>query len=306
MTAPIRVDDAVLARAPAKLNLHLGVGPLREDKFHELLTVFCALSISDEVVASESDGLSLEVTGEGVKDVPKDKRNLAWRAAALLAKQAGIDPDVHLEIRKAIPVAAGLAGGSADAAAALIACDALWQTGADREDLVALGAQLGSDVVFSLTGGLSLGTGRGERLSPVLAAGKWHWVLAIAKSGLSTVDVYAELDRIRADQEDFELQTPTALMNALRSRDLDLLAESLSNDMEPAAISLMPSLRQTKRAGIDEGARAALLCGSGPTYAFLVQSEDNAVDVAARVAGAGVCRTVRTATGPVSGARIIG
>lgn len=306
MTAPIRVDDVVLARAPAKLNLHLGVGPLRKDKFHELLTVFCALSISDEVVASESDGLSLGVTGEGVKDVPKDKRNLAWQAAALLAKQAGIDPDVHLEIRKAIPVAAGLAGGSADAAAALIACDALWQTGADREDLVALGAQLGSDVVFSLTGGLSLGTGRGERLSPVLASGKWHWVLAIAKSGLSTADVYAELDRIRAGQDDFELQTPTDLMNALRSRDLDLLAGSLSNDMEPAAISLMPSLRQTKRAGLDEGARAALLCGSGPTYAFLVQNEDDAVDVAARVAGAGVCRTVRTATGPVTGARIIG
>lgn len=306
MTAPIRIDDVVLARAPAKVNLHLGVGPLRADNYHELLTVFCALSICDEVVATESEGLGLTVTGEGAQYVPTDKRNLAWRAASLLAERAGIDPDVQLDIRKAIPVAAGLAGGSADAAATLIACDALWQTGADRSDLVELGAQLGSDVVFSLTGGLSLGTGRGEQLSPVLAAGKWHWVLAIADGGLSTPQVYAELDRLRAGQDTIELQTPTQLMNALRSRDFDRLAQSLSNDMEPAAISLMPTLRRTKRAGLDEGASAALLCGSGPTYAFLARDESDAVDLAARLAGAGVCRTVRTATGPVTGARIVG
>jgi len=296
----------VLARAPAKVNLHLGVGPRRADGYHELLTVFCALSISDEVVATESDGLSLTVTGEGVQYVPKDKRNLAWQAASLLAERAGIEPDAHLDLRKAIPVAAGLAGGSADAAATLVACDALWQTGADRTDLVELGAQLGSDVVFSLTGGLSLGTGRGEQLSPVLAAGKWHWVLAIANAGLSTADVYAELDRLREGRDEVELDTPTRLMNALRSRDFEQLAASLSNDMEPAAISLMPSLRQTKRAGLDEGASASLLCGSGPTYAFLARSESDAVNLAARVAGAGVCRTVRTATGPVTGARIVG
>ena len=161
-------------------------------------------------------------------------------------------------------------------------------------------------MVCALTGGLSLGTGRGEMLSPVLASGKWHWVLAIAKAGLSTPDVYAELDRIRKGQDDIELEPPTQLMNALRSRDLDLLADSLHNDMEPAAISLQPTLRQTKRAGLEEGAKAALLCGSGPTYAFLARNEDDAVDLAARIAGAGVCRTVRTATGPVTGARVIG
>lgn len=307
MTAPVQSDDVVIARAPAKINLHLGVGPLRSDGYHELATVFCALSLADELVAVEAEELSIATTGEGADKVPADTSNLACRAAAMLAERAGIKPEVALSVRKRIPVAAGLAGGSADAAAALVACDALWQTGADRADLIEIGAQLGSDVVFSITGGLALGTGRGELLSPVLAAGRWHWVLAVAEQGLATSDVYAELDRLRRERSaERSLELPDQLLNALRARDITAVGEALHNDMEPAAFSLMPSLRRTKAAGAEEGAQAAVMCGSGPTMAFLVQGEDDAVDIAARISALGVCRTVRTAYGPVSGARVIG
>lgn len=307
MTAPVQTDDVVIARAPAKINLHLGVGPVRADGYHELATVFCALSLTDELVAAEGSGVSIVTAGEGADAVPADASNLACRAALRLAEHAGIDADVEMSVRKQIPVAAGLAGGSADAAAALVACDALWGTGASREDLLQIAAELGSDVAFSLTGGLALGTGRGEMLSPVLAAGRWHWVLAVAEGGLSTGDVYRELDRIREGTErDATLELPDALMNALRSRDTDALGAALHNDMEPAAFGLMPTLRRTKAAGVEEGAAGALLCGSGPTMAFLARDEQHAVDLAARVSGLGVCRTVRTAYGPVPGARITG
>lgn len=307
MTMSVRMDDIVVARAPAKINLHLGVGPLRDDGYHDLATVFCALSLCDEVVAAESEGLSLTVVGEGADELPNDDPdNLAWRAAAALAERAGIDPDVALSVKKAIPVAAGLAGGSADAAATLVACDALWQTGATRDDLIEIASSLGSDIAFSLTGGLALGTGRGELLSPVLASGTWHWVLAVARGGLSTGAVYAELDRLREGQDQVVLETPDALLNALRARDLDLIGKALHNDMEPAAFTMMPELRRTRRAGLEEGAEAALLCGSGPTMGFLVEGEQEAVDLAARLAGLDVCRTVRTARGPVVGARIVG
>lgn len=305
MSAPIRVDEYVVARAPAKINLHLGVGPVRKDGFHELATVFCALSLTDEVIATAAHGLSVTTSGEGAGEVPDDKRNLAWRAAAALAERAGVPADVELSINKQIPVAAGLAGGSADAAATLIACDALWQTGAVKSDLIEIAAELGSDVAFALTGGLALGTGRGELLSPVLAAGKWHWVLAVARGGLSTAEVYAELDRLREGQDEVELVTPDRLMNALRARDLDLLGQNLHNDMEPAAYSLMPELRRTRRAGLQEGAVAAVMCGSGPTFAFLTEDEQAAIDLAAAISALDVSRTVRTATGPVTGARII-
>lgn len=307
MSAPVGIDDVVTARAPAKINLHLGVGPLGSDSYHDIVTVFCAVSLTDEVVATGANGLSVTVSGEGASSVPSGSGNLAYRAASMLADRAGIDPDVALSIHKAIPVAAGLAGGSADAAAALVACDALWQTGAERQDLLQIAADLGSDIAFSLTGGLSLGAGRGNLLSPVLAAGKWHWVLAVAKGGLATPKVYAELDRLRGTKAlSAALDPPQDLLNALRHRDLDALAAALHNDLEPAAFSLMPALRQTSRGGLNEGALAALLCGSGPTFAFLVKDEDAAVDLAARLAGLGVCRTVRTVKGPVTGARVIG
>jgi 4-diphosphocytidyl-2-C-methyl-D-erythritol kinase len=305
----------VVARAPAKVNVHLAVGPLRPDGFHELRTVFLAVSLFDTVTVRPGEGLALTVTGEGAGAargadlVPTDRRNLVWRAAELLATSAGVSADATIEIAKSIPAAAGLAGGSADAAAALVALDALWGTRAGREDLVALAAQLGSDVPFSLLGGVALGTGRGEQLTPVLSRTRWHWVLGIAGEGLSTPAVYGELDRLRAagrvpDGQEFAAAEP--VVAALRSGPTQALAGALANDLQAPALALRPELARALRAATEAGAAAALVSGSGPTVAALARDEQDAVRITAELAGAGVFRTVRAVYGPVPGARLVG
>jgi 4-diphosphocytidyl-2-C-methyl-D-erythritol kinase len=307
------VDGALTARAPAKVNVHLGVGPLRPDGFHELQTVFLAVSLYDTVTVRPDDGLSLTVTGEGAQPgaerVPTDRRNLVWRAAELLAAHAGVRADATVEVAKTIPAAAGLAGGSADAAAALVALDALWNTRASRQDLTELAAQLGSDVPFGLVGGVALGSGRGERLSPVLARRRWHWVLGLAAEGLSTPAVYAELDRLREAgrlPDGTDPAAPDQVISALRSGPPAVLAAALSNDLQAPALSLRPDLRRCLRAATQAGAAAALVSGSGPTVAALAEDEDGAVRLAAALAAEGVFRTVRAVHGPVPGARLVG
>jgi 4-diphosphocytidyl-2-C-methyl-D-erythritol kinase len=297
----------VVARAPAKVNVHLGVGPLRADGFHELRTVYLAVSLFDTVTARPGEGLSLSVAGVGADVVPADRTNLAWRAAELLARSAGVPADAELAIDKNIPAAAGLAGGSADAAAALVALDALWGTGAGREDLAGLAAQLGSDVPFSLAGGVALGSGRGERLSPVLAPSPSHWVLGFAGEGLSTPSVYGELDRLRAAGRvpDADLAPVEPILAALRGGAPAGLAAALDNDLQAAALSLRPDLRRALRDATDAGALAALVSGSGPTVAALAADEQAAVRLAATLAGAGVFRTVRAVHGPVPGAKVV-
>ena len=304
---------SVSARAPAKVNVHLGVGPLRPDGFHELATVFLAVSLFDTVTVRPGAGLTLQVSGEGttaavgVSSVPDDRRNIVWQAAELLAASAGVPADADIDVDKAIPVAAGLAGGSADAAAALVALDALWNTRAARSDLADLAAQLGSDVPFALLGGVALGGGRGERLTPALAHGRSHWVLGIAGVGLSTPAVYAELDRLRAAGEVSDgagLASPDAVLSALRAGGAGL-AQALANDLQQPAMSLRPDLRRALAAATDAGAAGVLVSGSGPTVAALVESEEAAVRVAARLAGEGVFRTVRAVHGAVPGARLI-
>ncbi|TFV53010.1 4-(cytidine 5'-diphospho)-2-C-methyl-D-erythritol kinase [Blastococcus sp. TF02A-35] len=304
----------VVARAPAKVNVHLGVGPLREDGFHELHTVYLAVSLFDTVSVRPGEGLSLTVSGEGTGvaggpgAVPGDRSNLVWRAAELLAEQAGVPADAALDVAKTIPVAAGLAGGSADAAAALVALDAFWGTRAAREDLLALAARLGSDVPFSLVGGVALGTGRGEQVSPVLAGGRSHWVLGIAGEGLSTPAVYGELDRMRASGALPEVAGPAPaepVVAALRGTSPTDLAGALANDLQAPALALRPDLRRALRAATDAGALAALVSGSGPTVAALARDEAAAVRLAAELAGVGVFRTVRAVSGPVPGARLV-
>lgn len=299
------VPSPVIVRAPSKVNLHLGVGDLREDGYHELTSVFQALSLSDDVRVSDAGELSVEVHGEDARAVPTDHRNLVWQAAELLAEHAGRRPDVAISIRKGIPVAGGMAGGSADAAATLVALDALWELGLDRAELVEFAARLGSDVPFSLHGATALGTGRGEQLLPVLSRNTFHWVLALAKGGLSTPTVFRELDRLRADGNPPRLGGAEDLMHALASGDAATLAPLLGNDLQPAALSLAPGLRRTLRAGTNAGALAGIVSGSGPTCAFLCADAEAAVAVGAELAGAGVCRTVRIAHGPVPGARVI-
>jgi 4-diphosphocytidyl-2-C-methyl-D-erythritol kinase len=300
---------SVTVRVPGKVNLFLGVGDLRDDGYHELTTVFHAVSLFDEITVRNADLLTLELSGEGVESLPNDHRNLAWRAAELLAEHVGRGPDVAISVEKSIPVAGGMAGGSADAAAVLVAVNALWELGVPRRDLHALAAELGSDVPFALHGGTALGTGRGEQLATVLARNTFHWVLAFAKGGLSTPKVFAEMDRLRADssrgQSPSRLDEPEPLLAALASGDAAQLAPLLGNDLQPAALSLDPGLRRTLRAGQDAGALAGIVSGSGPTCAFLCSSASSAIDVGVELAGAGVCRTVRAASGPVHGARIV-
>ena len=298
----------VVARAPAKVNAHLAVGPLRPDGFHELRTVYLAVSLYDTVTVQAADALSVSVTGIDADVVPTDRRNLVWRAAELLAEHAGVRADAAIGIDKSIPAAAGLAGGSADAAAALVALDALWGTRASRGDLAALAARLGSDVPFSLLGVVALGAGRGEQVSPVLARTRSHWALGIAGDGLSTPAVYAELDRLRAAgalPDDGELTSADPVMAALRSGPPSALAGALANDLQAPALALRPELGRALRAATDAGALAALVSGSGPTVAALAHDEQGAIRLAAELAGAGVFRTVRAVHGPVPGARLL-
>lgn len=297
--------EEVTARAPAKVNLALGVGPPRADGYHDLATVFQAVSLADEVTVSPDDALTVTASGPQAELVPDDDSNLALRAARLLAARTGVQDGARIHIRKAIPVAGGMAGGSADAAAALLACDALWRTGLSREDLGELAEELGADVPFCLFGGTAVGTGRGDRLTPALARGDFHWVVALADHGLSTAAVYAELDRLRAGRTAPAPQVSQELMQALRSGSAEALAAVVKNDLQPAAVSLMPALQRTLDLGRDCGALAGLVSGSGPTVAFLVRGPEQALDVAVGLTAAGSLRDVRRLHGPVPGARIV-
>ena len=313
---------AVTVRVPAKLNLQLAVGPPRADGYHDLVTVFHAVSLFDEITAEPARRDRVTVSGEGADRVPADRDNLALRAVAALRAVLPGTPKVHITIAKRIPVAAGLAGGSADAAAALVACNDLWDGGLSQPQLLEVAARVGSDVAFALLGGTAVGRGRGERLTPALApATRYHWVLAFADGHLSTPEVYAALDRLRTagpanragrgervprDQPGpAEPGLDTGLMSALRSGDAGLVGRALSNDLQPAALSMFPALRKTLAAGLELGALGALVAGSGPTCVFLAASAERALDLAVSMSGAGVCRSVARVTGPVPGAVIV-
>jgi len=306
------IVTSVTVRVPAKINLQLTVGPLRPDGYHGLVTVFHAIGLFDMITVAAAAADSVTVTGEGAGQVPADGDNLALRAVralrAVVAAQAG--PQVAVTINKRIPVAAGLAGGSADAAAALVACNELWRAGLSQRELCEVAAGVGSDVAFAVLGGTAVGRGRGERLTPALMpAARYHWVLAFADSTLSTPEVYGMLDRLRAANggagKVAEPELSTELMAALRAGDLERLGRSLSNDLQVPAISLFPALRKTLDVGREFGALGALVSGSGPTCLFLARDARQATDLAVALSGAGVCRTVTRASGPVPGATVI-
>ena len=303
------VPQPVTVRVPAKINLHLAVGPLRSDGYHDLSTVFHAVSLFDEVTVAAAEHPGVEVHGEGAGEVPTDGRNLAWRAVELVAEHVGRVPDVRVVLRKGIPVAGGMAGGSADAAGVLVGLSALWKLDLTRDELSRMAAQLGSDVAFALHGGTALGTGRGETVVPVLSRHPQHWVVALHRTGLSTPAVYEELDRLRRDLGGRGTRPPERsvepVIEAVAGGDPRQLALCLGNDLQAAAVSKAPELRRTLRAGVDAGALAGIVSGSGPTCAFLCANAESAIDVAAQLAGVGVCRTVRVAHGPVPGARVV-
>jgi len=312
----------VTVRVPAKVNLQLAVGPVRADGYHDVATVYHAVSLFDEVTVALAERDSVAITGEGADSLPTDSGNLAAQAAGVLARAVGPGsrdaPGLAIQITKQIPVAAGLAGGSADAAATLVACNELWATGLSQQELGELAPGIGSDVAFGLLGGTAIGIGRGEQVTPVLASGTFHWVLAFANGGLSTADVYAACDRMRASKKSRQVKErkvgtasipnpvlDNALIAALRAGDPARLGPLLSNDLQPAAISLQPGLRRALAAGRELGALGVMVSGSGPTCAFLAKNRRHARDLAAALAGAGVCRTVAQVTGPAPGATIV-
>jgi 4-diphosphocytidyl-2-C-methyl-D-erythritol kinase len=298
---PVRV------RVPAKINLHLQVGPLRGDGYHELVTVYHAVSLYDELSARRGDRLTLTMEGEGTGELALDDDNLVLRAARALARYTQREPLARLHLRKQIPIAAGLAGGSADAAATLVACDALWGTDLGRAELAKVARTIGSDVPFLVLGGTALGTGRGERVSPVLASGHtWHWVIAMPTGGMATPTVYRELDHMRGyGAAPAPVGAPDQLLAALRQRDPQVLAAALGNDLQPAALSLRPDLRHTLAAGRDAGALTGIVSGSGPTCAFLAYDQRHAEVLAKMLVDSGTCRAAQPVTGPVAGARVV-
>ena len=295
----------VHVRAPAKINLALKVGAPRPDGYHPLATVYHAVSLYDDVHAewAEPDEFELEVSGEGVDAVPLDDSNLALRAARLLARVHGGQDrlGVKLSIRKNIPVAAGLAGGSADGAAALLACATLWDIDLAPDVLRHLGAELGSDVPFALLGGTAVGGGRGEDVAPALAKGSYHWVLAFGHRGLSTPEVYRCFDRLNPDPSPPEV--PPDLMNALRGGDPYELGAALVNDLQAPALTLRPALRRVLDTGLEPGAVGAVVSGSGPTLAFRAADEETAIDLQVTLSAAGL--VALHVHGPVGGARVL-
>ncbi|MFI0968054.1 4-(cytidine 5'-diphospho)-2-C-methyl-D-erythritol kinase [Streptomyces sp. NPDC021080] len=300
------MTETVTVRVPAKVNVQLAVGGARPDGFHDLANVFLAVGLYDEVTVTPADGLRVTCAGPDAAQVPLDRTNLAARAALELARRYGIEPAVHLHIAKDIPVAGGMAGGSADGAGALLACDTLWGTNASREELLDICAELGSDVPFSLVGGAALGTGRGERLRLLEVGGTFHWVFAMAERGLSTPAVFREFDRMNEGADVPEPVASQELLDALAKGDADAVARTVSNDLQPAALSLFPALADTLAAGRAAGALAALVSGSGPTTAFLAPDAETARTIGQALLASGTCRTVRVTRSPAPGATVLG
>ncbi len=299
-------DDEVRVRVPAKINLALLVGPRRLDGYHELATIFQAVSLYDEVAASAGEGedVTCQVTGPDALRVGPADQNLAVKAARLLQNEYGVTEPVHLTIDKRIPIAGGMAGGSADAAGALLACARFWGLDASAADLAGLGSRLGADVPFALMGGCALGLGRGEALTPTLSRGRCHWVLAFSERGLATPEVYARFDRLATTRPAVP-QAPQELMMALTSGDMARIGALLANDLQEAACSLRPELAGLIAAGTEAGTLGTIVSGSGPTVAFLTADEQAATELALALSEQGVAHRIRLAHGPVAGASLV-
>lgn len=307
MTLPV-ASERVHVRAPGKLNVFFEVGDVQDDGYHDVASAYQAVSLYEDVWAEPADDFTLTVSGTvDVSLVPADDRNLALRAARMVAQRIGHDGGVHLDIVKHVPVAGGMGGGSADAAAALVACDALWGAQLGSAELLRLAARLGADVPFALMGGTAIGTGRGDQLSPALAQGRFEWVLVTSDAGLSTPEVYGHLDALRSGPDILSPRAVPAvdpeLLQALRAGDPAALAARTRNDLQPAALSLRPDLGEILDAGAKAGALAGLVSGSGPTVALLAPDSAAALDLQVSLSAAG--HVALHVHGPVAGARVL-
>ena len=279
------------ASAPGKINIFFKVGALKSDGYHEVLSVYQALDLRETVSVTSAESWRVAVSGnisaEQISAVPTGEENLVVRAAKVIADLAGLERahPIKFEITKNVPVAGGMGGGSADAAAALLAVDELWCTGVDGEALMNSAAELGADIPFALLGGTAIGVGKGDKLEPIDDVKRLHWVLVPMDAGLSTPRVYAKLDEIRSarGENPEQVETPSKpyeLISALQLGDAREVAKHLHNDLQEAAVALMPELSITMHAGLAAGALAAMVSGSGPTVAMLAESEAAAESIA--------------------------
>lgn len=300
---------SVRATAPGKINVSMRVGPLRDDGYHDVATVYQAVSLVEDITATEADDISVSFSGPiDTSGIALGESNLVIRAARAVAQRAGISAGARIEVVKNVPVAGGMGGGSADAAATLVAVDALWGTNLGAKVLHELAAELGADVPFALHGGTAIGLGRGDILSPVLATGHFEWVLVTCDQGLSTPEVFTQLDRHRAEHS-LDIETvpvePTVepeLLHALRAGCAVALAEYVRNDLQAAALQLKPELGDVLEFGETHGALAGIVSGSGPTVAFLV--EDDTAALALVDAFTAERRKAMRVMSPVHGARV--
>jgi 4-diphosphocytidyl-2-C-methyl-D-erythritol kinase len=297
--------NQVSVRVPGKINLQLSVGPLQRDGYHEVATVFQSVSLFDELTISENDGDGIEIAAEGKSAIPLGKENLAFKAAELMRKKFDISTGLLIKIKKEIPIAGGMAGGSANAGATIVGIDALFSLGLKRDEMERIGREIGADVPFTISGGTAIGTGRGDQITPVLSRGSYNWVLALSSSGLSTPAVYKECDRLREGLDISKPHVSDSLLHSLSQGDAKALGKSLTNDLQAAACSLKPALRLILDVGLDYGALGGIVSGSGPTVAFLAESEDHALDLVVALTSSGVVGNVIRVAGPVPGARVI-
>ena len=292
-------------QVPAKVNLQLSVGPKESDGYHQVVTVFQAISLFDNIKISEADQFSIVVSGDYTNGIPLDQSNLVYKAIELMSEEFETAKDLEISIQKSIPIAGGMAGGSADAAAVLFGIDQLYRLGLSKDELSEIARKLGSDVPFMLHGGTAVGRGHGDEITPALSRGTYHWVIAVSSTGLATPAVYAECDRLRTG---LDIKAPTLndeLLQALLSGDATRVGKSLSNDLQAAACSIRPALRLILDTGQEYGALGGVVSGSGPSVAFLVADEDHSLDLAVALTSSGVVGSVARAQGPVTGAKII-
>jgi 4-diphosphocytidyl-2-C-methyl-D-erythritol kinase len=318
VTTTARFFGHATAQAPGKVNLSLRVGPPRPDGYHPVASVYLAVSMLEEVTATpRPDGeitVALSESSSAFVDpdvIPVDSSNLAARAALRLRDHLGLDPDthgVHLDITKQVPVAGGMGGGSADAAAALMACAALWDVGLSRQDLAEIGAPLGADVPFAVMGGAAVGLGVGDELTPLLARHPVHLVLVPATTGLSTPQVYRLLDQLREDgalpMPEADPEVDRGLVQALTSGDAEELALLIGNDLQVPAATMVPELSEMLDVGLEEGALSGQVSGSGPTVMFLTRSAEESFQLAARLEDRTGVAAIAV-HGPVHGARVL-
>lgn len=298
----------VHVRAPGKINVFFEVGDVQDDGYHDVASVYQAVSLYEDVWVEPAAEYAIEVTGDvDITGVPLDDRNLALRAARLMAHELGWDGGIHVRVHKGVPVAGGMGGGSADAAAALLAVNELLGGGRSTAELHQLAAQLGADVPFALMGGTAVGTGRGDELAPALVRGRFDWVLVTQTEGLSTPEAYAGLDALRA-QADISPQrgvpsVAAPVLHALRAGDAVALADAIHNDLQAVAVGRRPELGRLIDEGVRRGALAGIVSGSGPTVAFAVPDDIAAIDLAATLTTLG--HDALPVHGPVPGARVI-